>query len=268
GVLSLGGVTRTFSVGGDSASPDCLITANITEGIASAGITKTGSGQLTFSGSTSFTGVLTVDGFVILANDFAVGATGSSTNRTELHANAFLLVQGVDIGNEFLTLASNDDFRSSSTASWAGPITLNGDVFINVFGGTFTNSGAITGTGGLTKGQSGTLIYAGSGANTYNGDTVVNTGILELSKTVATAGIVNGTLTIGDDIGGDGADIVREEGPNQINSSVPITINSSGLLDLNNFSDAIGALTFSGGHLSIGTGTATYTGHFTANANP
>ena len=129
GLLSLGGVTRTISVASGAASPDLLISANIIEGSASAGITKTGAGQMTLSGSNSFTGVLTIDGFVILANDSAVGATGSATNRTELHANAFLLVQGLDIGNEFLTLTSNDDFRSSGAASWAGPITLNGDIF-------------------------------------------------------------------------------------------------------------------------------------------
>src|SRR5262249_52693323 len=160
----------------------------------------------------AFTGVMTIDGFVILANDNALGANGSATNRTVVNSNAFLLVQGVDIGNEFLTLAGSSELRSSGTASWAGPITLNGDVFINVFGGTFTNSGTITGTGGITKGASGTLIYAGSGANSYNGDTIVNTGALELSKTSATAGIVNGKLTIGDNIGGSDADVVREMG--------------------------------------------------------
>jgi autotransporter-associated beta strand protein len=267
GLLSLGGVTRTFNVGSGSASPDLLVSADISDGGASAGITKTGFGQMTLSGVNSYTGITTIDGFVILANDSALGANGSSTNATVVHANSFLLVQGVAIGNEFLTLAGTADFRSSGTASWAGPITLSGDVLINVFGGTFTNSGAITGAGGVTKGQSGTLIYAGSGANSYNGDTVVNTGVLDLSKSVPTAGIVNGTLTIGDDIGGADVDVVRELGANQINSSVPITINSSGLLDLNNFSDAIGALTFSGGHLSSGVGTATLTGNVTANAN-
>jgi autotransporter-associated beta strand protein len=267
GLLPLGGVTRTFSVGSGSASPDLLVSANVSDGGASAGITKTGSGQITLSGANTYTGVTTIDGFVILANDSALGANGSSTNGTVVHANSFLLVQGVDIGNEFLTLSGTADFRSSGTASWAGPITLNGDVFINVFGGTFTNSGAITGPGGVTKGQTGTLIYAGSGPNTYNGDTIINTGVLELSKSVATAGIVNGTLTIGDEIGVADGDVVRERGANQINSSVPITINSTGLLDLNNFSDAIGAITFSGGHLSTGTGTATLTGNVTANAN-
>jgi autotransporter-associated beta strand protein len=267
GLLSLGGVTRTFSVGSGSASPDLLVSASITDGAASAGITKTGSGLMTLSGSNSFTGVVTIDGFVLLGNDNALGANGSSTNGTVVHANSFLLVQGVAIGNEFLTLNTNADFRSSGTASWVGPITLNGDVFINVFGGTFTNTGAITGTGGVTKGQTGTLIYGGSSINTYSGDTIVNTGVLELSKTVPTAGLVNGTLTIGDDLGGADADIVREMGANQINSSIPITINSSGLLDLNNFSDALGPITFSGGHLSSGTGIATLIGNVTANTN-
>jgi len=268
GRLSLGGATRTFSVGSGSASPDLLISADIIEGSASAGITKTGVGQLTLSGSNNFSGVMTISGFVILANDSALGANGSSTNGTVVNASGFLLVQGVAIGNEFLTLASNVDFRSSGTASWAGPITLNGDVIINVFSGSFTNSGAITGSGGVTKGQSGTLIYAGSGVNAYGGDTVVNTGTLLLAKTIATAGIVNGTLTIGDDIGGVNADVVREMGPNQINSSVPITFNSSGLLDLNNFSDALGPLTFTGGQITTGTGTASLTGNVTVTANP
>ena len=264
--LFLKGATRTISVGSGSASPDLLISANIS-GTAGAGINKTGSGQMTLSGTNTYSGPTIVSGFVILANDSALGANGSSTNGTTVNANAILLVQGVRISNEFLTLSSGSDFRSSTTASWTGPITLNGDVFINVFGGTFTNSGAITGTGGITKGQTGTLIYSGSTINTYSGDTVVNTGILQLSKTVATAAIVNGALIIGDDIGGTDADIVRETLANQINSAVPITINSSGLLDLNDFNDAIGALTFSGGHLTTGTGTATLTGNVTANPN-
>src|SRR5262249_32681177 len=161
---------------------DLLVSANITDGAASAGITKTGSGQMQLSGSNSFTGVMTVDGFLRVANDNALGANGSATNATVVHANAFLLVEGVDIGHGILSLAGTAAFLSIGTASCAGNITLLGDVFINVFTGTFTNSGAITGSGGVTKGQSGTLIYAGSGINSYNGDTIVNAGVLQLSK--------------------------------------------------------------------------------------
>src|SRR5262249_15415631 len=106
GLLSLGGVTRTFTVGSGAASPDLLISASISDGGASAGITKTGLGQMTFSGSNSYSGVTTIDGFLVVANDWALGANGSATNGTVCYANSFLLVQGVDIGNEFLTLTN------------------------------------------------------------------------------------------------------------------------------------------------------------------
>jgi autotransporter-associated beta strand protein len=264
GLLSLGATTRTFSVASGAASPDLLISANISDGGASAGIVKTGVGQLTLSGTNTYTGLTTVAGFLIVANDSALGANGSSTNGTLLNPSAFLLVQGANVGDEFLTLSNADDFRSSGAGSWAGQILLEGDVSINVFGGSFTNSGPIVGSGGITKGQSGTLIFSGNNANTYAGSTVVNQGLLLLSKPSGVA-IFGSALVIGDDLGGADADIVRETAPNQIFSTLPITINSSGLLDLNNFSDAIGAITFNGGHLATGTGVANLIGDITAN---
>ena len=268
GKLALGGVTRTFAIGSGTAAPDLTIPAIISDGGASAGITKTGTGQMTLSGTNTYTGVTTISGFVILANDAALGANGSATNGTVINTNTYLLVQGVDVGNEFLTLAGPTDFRSSGAASWAGPITLNGDVDINVFGGTFTNSGVISGVGGFTKGQAGTLVLSGSSGNTYSGAVVVNQGVLQLSKSLGQP--IPGTaasLTIGDNAGGADADVVRETAGNQINANVPIIINSSGLLDLNGFSDDLGTLTFSGGHVTTGTGLLTAAGNLTANAN-
>lgn len=253
GNLSLGGVTRTFSVGSGSANPDLLVSA-VVSGTGGAGITKTGVGTLTLSGANTYTGPTVIDGFVILANDSALGASGFSTNGTTVNASDFLLVQGVDIGNEFLTLAGGADFRSSGTASWAGPVTLNGNVAINAFSGTFTISGAISGVGGFTKGQSGTLILNSSAPYTYDGPVVVNTGVLQLSSTSQPIPFGVSSLTIGDDVGGADADVVRETVVNQINANVPIIINSSGLLDLNGFSDDVGALTFNGGHITTGSG--------------
>jgi len=268
GQLSLGGVTRTISVGSGSASPDLIISANISDGGASAGITKTSAGQMTLSGTNTYTGVTTISGFVIAANDSAFGASGYSTNATICQTSAFLLVQGVDIGNEFLTLADNVDFRSSGTASWAGPITLNGDVLINAFGGTFTNSGVISGSGGFTKGQTGTLILSGSSGNTLDGPVVVNQGVLLLAKSGGQPipSTVD-SLTIGDDTGGVDADVVREAAANQINAGVDIIFRSSGLLDLNNFNDDVGFLTFNGGHITTGTGTVSVNGVVTVNSN-
>src|SRR5207237_5380341 len=92
-------------------------------------------------------------------------------------------------------------------------------------------------------------------------------GELQLSKAGGEA-IRFGSLTVGDPVGGVAdADLVRETLANQINSAVPIKINSSGLLDLNNFNDALGPVTFNGGHLSSGTGIAALFGDVTINAN-
>src|SRR5262249_53016657 len=55
-----------------------------------------------------------------------------------------------------------------------------------------------------------------------------------------------GKLVIGDGVGGAKADVVSLAAPNQIADAVPITINSSGLLKLNNFSEKYGPLTGTG----------------------
>jgi autotransporter-associated beta strand protein len=247
GNLSLGNVTRTIAIGNFSAFPDLLISANIT-GAAGAGITKTGSGQLTLSGVNIYTGPTTIDGFVILANAAALGANGSATNGTTLNANSYLLVQGVNIGNEFLTLAGNSDFRSTGASSWAGPLTFNGIAAINTFGSaTFTNTGTYSGPGGFTKGQPGTLrMVPGSGTNSYVGDTTVNDGVLELGG----ANVIRfGKLTIGDGLGGINADVVRFVANFPIFGGAggsTVVIKSTGLLDLNGFSDDVGPIALDG----------------------
>jgi len=69
-------------------------------------------------------------------------------------------------------------------ASWSSPLnmTLTGSsspVTFDTAANTITLSGALSGSGGLTKVSSGTLILSGS--NTYSGDTTVSAGILKLN---------------------------------------------------------------------------------------
>src|SRR5882724_13282303 len=103
-----------------------------------------------------------------------------------------------------------------------------------------TLSGVISGTGGIVKTNLGTLSFSGSNTNSYSGVTAVNQGTLELQKTGVA---VPGPLTIGDGTGGANADIVRYQADLQIAPSTTVTILSSGQLDLNGFSGAIGSLT-------------------------
>lgn len=98
----------------------------------------------------------------------------------------------------------------------------------------------------------------------------VDEGTLELAKSsTAVALLNNSALIIGDGVGGKHADVVRYTGPgaNQINATVQITINWSGLLNLNGFDDQVGTLIFVGGDLVTGAGTAFLMGDITVNPN-
>ncbi|MGC3958529.1 MAG: autotransporter-associated beta strand repeat-containing protein [Verrucomicrobiota bacterium] len=71
----------------------------------------------------------------------------------------------------------------AASASWSSSLNLkltglNGSVAFDPAGNTIALSGALSGAGGLTLTGSGTLEL--SGANTYTGDTVINSGTLQL----------------------------------------------------------------------------------------
>src|SRR6185436_927927 len=128
-------------------------------------------------------------------------------------------------------------------------------------------SALISGTGaeGLIKAGAGTLQISGGASNTYTGATAVNSGVLELAKT-AGFNAVPGVLTIGDDDGTASNDVVRLLANNQIVNTSAVTVTSSGLLDLNGFSDTIATLsmksgTASGGNVATAAGTLTLGGN-------
>ena len=172
-------------------------------------------------------------------------------------------------GGGILTLNGDVDMLSSSLIS-----TINSDV--NLGAGTHTISvttnsanpdleiiGAISGTGDIVKAGLGTLAFGGSTANTYTGSTTVNEGVLQLSKTNGFA--MAGPLIIGQSAAAAPSDIVRYSRNNQLSVGTAITVNSSGILDLNNFVDDIGGLTLVGGTVqSGGGGTIQLRGNVTA----
>ena len=80
-------------------------------------------------------------------------------------------------------------------------------------------------------------------ANTYNGNTRVNTGTLLLNKTDGATSVNTGTIFIGNDQGGANSAVVRLGNSNQIVDTVNLQVNSTGLFDLNNNTDVIGTVT-------------------------
>lgn len=125
-------------------------------------------------------------------------------------------------------------------------IVLGATTLTNTGSGLIYLDGVISGSGGLVKTGSGTNRMATSVGNSYTGATWVVQGTLVLDSVPSVQAIV-GPLIIGDDAGGANADVVRLLNNRQIANRVPVTVRSSGRLDLSaGVSDAFGALSGSG----------------------
>ncbi len=242
----------------------------------SQSLTVMGDGATSLYASNYFTGQVIVNAGVLrVENDYALGTTGTGTIVS--NGGSITLWGGIDVGNEPLTLhgmgfGGGAFYAGLYTNSWAGPITFASDTSIYV--GNTPNTGLIlTGTlngpGGFTKLGPGMLTLAGPSANNYAGDTIVNDGTLLLDKAGTDAAVPGpGNLIVGDGLGGTATDIVREMRDFQIASSVDITVNQSGLLDLNDHTDTVGALALLGGRVQTGTGTLTLSRNVAATMLP
>jgi autotransporter-associated beta strand protein len=93
-------------------------------------------------------------------------------------------------------------------------------------------------------------VLDGSATNTFAGAATVNAGILQLGKSTADAAIA-ASLTIGDGVG---TDTVRLAASNQIGNTAAINFASSGVLDMQTFSDTVGNLNFNDGGQVTGSG--------------
>jgi autotransporter-associated beta strand protein len=133
-----------------------------------------------------------------------------------------------------------------------------GDVNLDAvfLGGTTDFSGKISGPGAINKINAGTVIISGAAiSNTFSGGTTVSTGTLVLAKPAGFRVLGSGSTTIFD-----GA-ILRTDAANQWGTAaVPplITINGTGILDVNNNDQKIGLSSASSNAL-LNLGSATVT---------
>lgn len=234
----------------------------------SGGLTKRGSGQATLSGANSYTGPTLVQAGRVLVG--ANNALGVTPGGTVISNGAALGLQNVNYtAAEPLTLhgagvgGSGALYAASGHNTFGGPITLATDTTLGVDSGlSLTLNNAISGGGSLTKTGAGTLTFAGPTPNTYGGNTVINQGLLTLSRTTGPA--VPGPLWIGDGVN---AAIVRLENHGQLAPTAPVTVRSGSQLNLNHYDAAVGGLALQDGSVSTGNGVLTLGGNVTSSGN-
>ncbi len=153
----------------------------------------------------------------------------------------------------------------SGAVRWAGPINMGIRAHFRARdpGDSLEVRGPISGEGLLEiggYGDDGTLLLSGSQANTHTGTAYVRSGTLLLRKSSGNA-IIGAELIIGDPDGTDAA-VVREEADSQI-GSLPVTVNQTGLLDLDIHDDTLQDLVLNGGYVNVETGVLTLGGSLT-----
>jgi autotransporter-associated beta strand protein len=225
--LTLAGTTPGFQINNGTTIIDSIVAGT-------AGLAKTGSGNLTLTAANTYTGPTVVNAGTLRIGN--AGTTGSLNPASTLSNNASLVF------NRTNTLTQGTDFAS-----------------------------VISGSGSLTKSSSGTLILGGD--NTYTGTTTISAGVLQIGNGGTTGrlaissaitnnaalvfnrsnGIIQGSA-FADGITGSGSLTNAGNGPltlNSPNSYEGLTTVSAGAIKVQN-ANALGSTT--GGTVVNGTG--------------
>lgn len=186
---------RDFVLEGPTNGGVSILTNSTTGTMATTAVTLTGvisgagnlivggGGNLILTGTNTYTGTTTVTGGSMLSinADAALGAIPTVTNGVA-SGGAVILSGG--------TLQFNGGFSTARTFTMA-----TGGGSIDTDGNTDTLTGALTGTGGLTKIGTGTLIL--DAANNSPGSIAVNGGTLAIGDASTSTASITGPVTVG-----------------------------------------------------------------------
>ena len=226
--MTLAGTTPGIQVNNNIAQLDCVVGGT-------AGLAKTGAGNLTLTGANTYTGATTITaGALQIGSGSTTGslaATSAITNNAAMTFNrSNTVTQGTDFasviagtgtlaksGTGTLILTGSNTYTgdttitagtlqigsggTTGTLSASSAITNNAALVFNRSNTVNQSSGfaaAITGTGSLTNIGTGTITF--NSANTYAGLTTVDSGAFKVLHanalgTTAAGTVVNGTTT-------------------------------------------------------------------------
>ena len=209
--------------------------ASIGRNLGSVGsVTVSSGGQWSLSNNLTVgeqgTGSLTIGngGLVVVKGNLVRGASGT----INLNAGG--------------TLQIGTGTNSGSLLGGTGSLTNNGTVVFNRSNAS-TYSGALSGSGAVTKLGLGTLTFGGSAANTLTGATTVSAGTLKLDKSASTTAIA-GSVEVAT-----GATLLISQSE-QVNDASAVTLSGGTIRTAAGVDEAFGNLTVTGsGFLDFGT---------------
>jgi fibronectin-binding autotransporter adhesin len=219
--LSNNNTARTLTVTGTA---DTLISGSIANGGTSAGLlTKAGTSTLTLTGTNTYTGATTISGGVLqLGNG---GTTGLIANGSDITNNATLRYNRSNTTTYSGVISGTGTVEQvgAGTTQWTGTNTFTGTTTIS--SGTLSigngGTGGTPGTGNIVNNSNlrfnrsntglsianvisgtGTVEQAGTSgsrttitsANTYTGQTNVNSGSLRINNSAGLGDIIGGTV--------------------------------------------------------------------------
>jgi fibronectin-binding autotransporter adhesin len=238
---------RTLFISGSTLEQTNGSTLTLAAGIGggSGVTTKMGNGTLILAANSARTGTIDIASGTLIAK--TSGALGSTAVNLTL-GQPTLQIDNVAVANA-LTMQNGSTLQGAGVASATGSlaITASGTAAIStsLSTDTFSLTGVISGAGSqLNVNGPGTVILAGSAANTHSGLTSVNEGTLRLAKTSGNAIATN--VSIGD---GSGTDVLVNDAPEQIANGNVNVFSPSATWNLGPFTETIGTVTMSGGNI-------------------
>jgi len=258
---SLNGATA--SIWTDSNSN--LTIDGVISGAAGQNFQKVGNGFLTLTNTNTYLGTTTLRaGTTTITNGQALGAPGAAGGQgvTVTSPATLALTNGLTVPDKQLTLTTNPNNpvnlkTGSGTNTWTGLVNVVGtaggeaDITITDPTGVLNFTNVVSGDALLRKLGAGTFELTGTAANTFVGDLHVDQGTVLLGKAAGVNAVAGGVI-VGEGVGAADSAVLLLGNSQQIPSTRPVTINSDGLFNLNNFVQTVGPLTIQGGDIATG----------------
>ncbi len=218
---------------------DEMTVANAISG--AGGVTQSGAGKTILSGSNNYTGQTTVESGTLQINSASAAGTGTIT---QTGSNSTLEINTTGTVANAMSIYN---IKTLQTVTLSGNKTLNNATYDVASGTITTDSGNLTGTGGVTKQGAGTLILTGN--NGYTGAVAVNEGLLDLNSATGGAAASAGTVSVAS-----GATLLVSQS-NQVNNAAAVTLSGGTIQRGSGVSEVFGNLNLTtGSFLDFGTG--------------